>query len=76
MPLLPFSDNLFQSSGWAELLQGAVKGLQLFPHLAQGILNLLRLIQNLHAASEGLIADRKWPLNGRRVSPGRVKNKK
>lgn len=64
-----FSEHLFQFLGCAEFLQGAVKSLQLFPHLAQGILNLLRLIQNLNAAGKWVIANPKGALDGRWVSP-------
>lgn len=50
-----------------------MEGLQLLPHLAQGVLDLTRLIQNFHAAGEGVVANRKGPLDGCRVSPGQVK---
>lgn len=47
-----------------------MKGLQFFPHLAQRVLDLAGLIQNLHAAGKGVVANCKGPLDGRGVSPG------
>lgn len=64
------AENLLPVLRWTELLQGAVKGLQFFPHLAQRVLDLAGLIQNLHAAGKGVVANCKGPLDGCGVSPG------
>lgn len=53
----------------AELLQGAVQGLEVLPHLAQGVLDFTGLIQDLHAAGEGVIADCEGALDVCRVFP-------
>lgn len=57
----------------AELLQGAVQGLELLPHLAQGVLDFTGLIQDLHAAGEGVIADCEGALDVCRVFPVHIK---
>lgn len=70
--ILISAENPFLVSRGAELLQGAVKGLQLFPHLAQSVLDLAGLIQNLHAAGKGVVANCEGALDGCGVSPGEV----
>lgn len=56
---------------WAELLQGAVQGLQLLSHLAQSVLDLTGPIQDVHAAGKGVVAHRKGTLDGCGVPPVR-----
>lgn len=57
---------------WAQFLQGTLKGLQVFSHLAQSILDFVGLIQNLHTAGKWVVANCEGSLDGRRVSPGEV----
>lgn len=56
----------------AELLQSAVKGLQVLPHLAQSIPDLARLIQNVNAAGKRVIAYGKGALDARRILPVKI----
>lgn len=53
----------------AELLQSPVEGLQVLPHLAQSALDPGRLVQDLNAAGERVVADRERALDVGRVSP-------
>lgn len=57
------------SLGRAELLQGSLQGLQVFSHLAQSVLDLAGLVQNLHAAGKGVVTNGKGTLDGCRVLP-------
>lgn len=66
------AENLLMVLTRAELLQGAVKGLQVFSHLAQSVLDLAGLIQDLHAAGKGVVANGEGALDGCRESPAEV----
>lgn len=46
-----------------------MQGLQVLSHLAQGVLDLTGLIQNLHAGGKRVVAHRKRTFDGCRVSP-------
>jgi len=53
----------------AEPLQGSVEGLQVFPHVAQALLDLAGPVQNLHAAGERVVSEREGPLDAGREPP-------
>lgn len=60
---------------WAEPLQGTVQGLQVLSYVAQSVLDLAGLVQYLHAAGKGVVANCKGTLDGFRVPPFGIVNK-